>query len=99
MYTNKLKVEFDQKKSDKNAVERQLPFDMVDDFDFRTAQIRQDTRRDYGEVRWIGVGFIGTRLHVVAFKMMKNSIRVFSLRKANAREVRKYVEEESASSD
>ena len=43
-----------------------------------------DTREEYGEPRWIGIGFLGTICAVIAFTERKNGevIRVISLRKA-----------------
>lgn len=46
-----------------------------------------DTRKDYGEPRKIGFGFIRGRLMVVAFTEREpNSNRIISARKANTRE-------------
>jgi uncharacterized protein len=83
-------IEFDAEKSAKNAQERGLPFDLVADFDFETALVAHDVREDYGEDRFIAAGFIGERLHVVAYTMHGACLRVISLRKANAREVVRY---------
>jgi len=46
--------------------------------------IRLDTRDDYEEPRWIGVGFIETTCAIVAFTERNNgkTIRIISLRKA-----------------
>lgn len=42
-----------------------------------------DTREDYGEERWIGIGFLRERIVVVVFAERSNDvIRVISLRKA-----------------
>lgn len=48
--------------------------------------LRQDSRRDYGEVRWVILGFIEKRLMVVAYTMRQETYHVFSMRKANDRE-------------
>ena len=46
--------------------------------------IRLDTRDDYAEPRWIGIGLIETTCAVVAFTERNNgkTIRIISLRKA-----------------
>ncbi len=44
-----MKVEFDRRKSDRNAEARGLPFDLVVGLDWAAAQITPDVRRDYGE--------------------------------------------------
>ena len=88
-----MNIEFDAAKSERNAQERGLPFDMAERFDFDTAVIRPDTRRDYGEPRYQAFGLIDNRLYFLAFSLRGNAVRVFSLRKANTREVRFYEQE------
>ena len=90
-----MEIEFDPDKSVKNAEERGLPFDLVADFDFETALVAQDTREAYGEDRFIAVGLIAERLHVVAYTMRGARLRVISFRKANAREVERYEQAQS----
>lgn len=42
-----------------------------------------DTKEDYGEARWIGMGFLGERIVVVVFaEVNDDTIRIISLRKA-----------------
>ena len=57
-------------------------------FEFETAHIQTDTRYDYGEVRYVAIGLIDGRLHVLCFTETPDGIRVISLRKANDREVK-----------
>ena len=83
-------ISYDAAKNSKNIADRGLSFDMVAQFDFSTAVIYADTRKDYGETRYIGIGHIGQRLHVVAFTETETGVRVISLRKANEREVKAY---------
>ena len=49
-----------------------------------------DGREDYGEVRYVGIGLLGDRVHVLCFTEGNTGIRVISFRKANAREVKRY---------
>jgi uncharacterized DUF497 family protein len=52
---------------------------------------RPDTREDYGEERWIGVGMIQGRLAFVAFSQPSpDVIRIISLRKADHEERKEY---------
>jgi uncharacterized DUF497 family protein len=52
-----------------------------------------DTREDYGEERWIGIGFLRERVVVVVFVELKdNTIRIISLRKALKHERIKFEE-------
>ena len=83
-------IEFDPLKSQRNAAERQLPFDLVDGFDWDAAIVVEDTRQAYPERRFEAVGPIGERLHVVVFAAIPGGIRVISFRKANAREEKRY---------
>jgi uncharacterized DUF497 family protein len=85
-------IYYDSAKSDWNERERGLSFDRVRDFDFGSALIAMDDRRDYGEIRYVAIGLIGGRLHVLCFTDAMGGIRVISLRKANAREVKRYAQ-------
>lgn len=49
-----------------------------------------DDRRDYGELREIGFAVVAQRLYVVVFVQRGDEMRIISLRKANAREVKIY---------
>ena len=85
-----MKIEFDQNKSDKNSAERNLPFARVVDFDWHTAVVAADIRNDYLEARYIAVGYLDNRLHVLCFTPVADVIRVISFRKANKREADRY---------
>jgi Uncharacterized protein conserved in bacteria len=85
-----MEIWYDASKNGRNIEERGLSFDEVEHFDFSTALVRQDERKDYGEVRFIALGMLRARLHVVVFTRCHGGIRVISFRKANAREVRHY---------
>ncbi|MBF0117139.1 MAG: BrnT family toxin [Magnetococcales bacterium] len=63
--------------------------------DWDNALIWEDTRHDYGEVRQIALATLGNRVHVVVFVDLPNGRRIISLRKANAREVTRYVDSEN----
>lgn len=88
-----MEIEFDPHKSEANARDRDLPFDLAEQFDFETALFKIDDRYDYGETRIRALGRIGDRVHALVFKETENGIRVISLRKANRREVRIYEQE------
>jgi len=67
-----------------------IAFEQAVDFDWETALIRADTRRDYPEPRYIALGMLNGRLHVMAFCLRADAVRVISLRKANDREIDSY---------
>lgn len=83
-------LEFDPAKSERNRRERGLPFERAAEFDFETAVIEADARRDYGEPRITAIGKLDGIPHVLIFTMRGDSLRVISFRKANKREVRRY---------
>jgi uncharacterized protein len=68
-------------------------------FDFAWAEemfrgpllVQPDTREDYGEERWIGVGTIRSCIALVAFaEPIPDTIRVISLRRADYEERKEY---------
>ncbi|MEI8031417.1 MAG: BrnT family toxin, partial [Comamonadaceae bacterium] len=73
-----------------NIRERGLSFERASDFDFESAIVKQDKREPYPEVRYVAVGFLDARLHVLCFTPTDDGIRVISFRKANSREVKHY---------
>ena len=83
-------IEFDPSKSDTNARERGLPFERAADFVFDTAIVWQDRRLAYPEVRYVALGYLDARLHVLCFTPVEGGIRVISVRKANTREMKHY---------
>lgn len=91
-YINFMKITFDPVKSEKNAAQRNLPFDLAEEFDWSEAHIIPDSRKDYPEPRFVAVGYFDNRLHVICFTPVDGGIRVISFRKANAREAKKYGE-------
>lgn len=85
-------VGFDPAKDARNIASRGLSFARVVDFDWSSALVKEDTRRDYGERRFQALGLIDGRLHMLVFTPRTGLIHVISLRKANAREIRRYEE-------
>lgn len=85
-----MKIEFDQEKSEKNRLQRGLPFEIVNDFAWESSLIWPDVRQNYGEDRLCAIGYIGKRLHHLTFTLRGDTIRIISLRKANYREISRY---------
>lgn len=85
-----MKIEYDAVKNDANVRERGLSFDRAVMFDFDSALVEQDNRKDYPEVRYVAIGYLESRLHVLCFTGVDGGIRVISFRKANSREVKIY---------
>ena len=89
-------VEYDPVKNEKNTRNRKLPFDRAGDLDWNATYIRLDDRHDYGEQRWIALGPLDGRLHILVFTETIAGIRVISFRKANDRERSVYEQAQAA---
>jgi uncharacterized DUF497 family protein len=74
-----------------NIRKHKVDFEDVEEFDFATAHLVPDLRRDYGENRYFALGTIGRRLHYLAFTVRGAEFHIISLRKANRREEKFYV--------
>lgn len=87
---NTVPATYDPAKSERNEVERGLAFGLADKFDWSTALIAEDTRKDYGERRYQAMGLIGDDLHMLVFTPRDGAVHVISLRRANQRERTRY---------
>jgi len=85
-----MEITFDPAKNAWNIQERGLSFERAAEFDFETAIFIIDDRKDYGETRYVAVGYLDRRLHVLCFVETEAGIRVISFRRANAKEGRRY---------
>lgn len=83
-------ISYDPDKNDRNIRERGLSFERTAGFDFETAKIWQDLRKPYPESRFVAIGYLDDRLHVLVFGETERGIRVISFRKANMREGAKH---------
>jgi uncharacterized DUF497 family protein len=83
-------VSFDPAKNDRNIANRGISFQVVEQFEWDTALIAEDLRKEYGERRFQALGLIAGRLHAVVFTPRAGKVHVISLRKANRREVKRY---------
>ena len=85
-----MEVSFDPAKNAQNLALRGLSFERAARFEFATAWIVLDDRKDYGETRYRAIGFLEERLHALVFTETQAGIRVVSFRKANEREEKRY---------
>lgn len=85
-------IEFDPAKDATNIAKHGVSLQAAEGFDWDTAFEREDDRFDYGEVRFVAMGLIGDRLHVLIFAegSDENAVRAISLRPAEKHEVRFY---------
>ena len=84
---------WDDRKAAQNIAKHGVPFDYAVRVFLDPSRLdREDTRRDYGERRWLTLGKIDGRLFAVASAPRGTAVRLISARKANEREKRKYDE-------
>lgn len=91
-----MRISFDPAKNERNIRSRNLSFEFAAEFQFENALYAVDDRRDYGETRYVAIGMLGDRLHVLCFVETADGIRVISVPKANAREVKRYAKAQTA---
>lgn len=87
-----MKIAFDPAKSEANCAKHGIGLAAAEQLERDTAIIWLDTRKDYGEGRECGIGYIGLMLYFVAFVDRGQTRRIISLRKANRKEVKRYAE-------
>ncbi len=86
-----MRFEWDEAKRKANIIKHGIDFLDVLDMFISLMLVGEDIRKDYGEPRNIGFGFIRGRLMAVAFTEREpNLIRIISARKANKREEAHY---------
>lgn len=89
---NIMEIPFDPAKDRVNAEKHGVSLQAAEGFDWDTALEREDDRFDYGEVRFVALGLIGDRQHVLVFTegSHEDAVRAISLRPAEKHEVRFY---------
>jgi hypothetical protein len=87
-----MEITFDPAKDAANLRKHGVSLEAVTGFEWDSALTWPDERKDYGEARMSGIGYIGLRLFCVAFVDRADARRIISLRKANSREVHRYAE-------
>ena len=90
-YNYPMQYEWDDDKLALNLANHKIHFVAAGQFDWPTAVIEPDRRKDYGEPRFLAYGLVEGRLHCLVFTRRGNRIRIISLRKANPRGVKRYV--------
>ena len=85
-----MNYEWDESKRQSNLAVHELDFSQIAELDWETAIELEDTRRDYGETRFMVLGLLGDRLTVVIYTVRRAAMRIISWRKANDRERRFY---------
>ena len=91
-----MNVTFDPAKDAANMAKHGVSLTEAAGFEWGSAVVWPDTRRDYGEARMMALGYIGLRIMALVFvdrpPEKPTERRIISLRKANSREVKRYAE-------
>lgn len=82
-------IEFDLAKDAKNVAKHGVSLALGATMDMETAVVDEDQRHEYGERRFNALGMIEGRVFAMTFTV-RSTIRIISLRKANARETRRF---------
>ena len=87
-----MRFEWDEAKNEVNIRKHGIDFEDVKDIFNHPMMTLLDTRDDdYGEPRWLSIGWIHTVLGVVVYtERVGDVIRIISARKATKYEVRRY---------
>ena len=86
-----MNVTFDLAKDAANVAKHGVALSEAVSLDWDAAYTWLDNRRDYGEHRMVGLVPMRERLFYVVFLDRGETRRIVSLRKANGREVSRYV--------
>lgn len=87
-----MRIEFDPAKNTTNHAKHGVPLSLAGELDWEAALVWVDERFDYGEMRMIALAPHTNILYYVAFVERGDARRIISLRRANRREVKHYVE-------
>ncbi|MFN9479338.1 MAG: BrnT family toxin [Betaproteobacteria bacterium] len=87
-----MKVEFDPAKDESNRAKHGVSLAVASELDWEAALVWVDDRFGYEEVRMIALAPKNEVLYYVAFVDRGEARRIVSLRRANRREVKHYVE-------
>jgi uncharacterized DUF497 family protein len=87
-----VRFEFAPNKDQLNLDKHGVSLSLASDLDWDAALLWIDDRREYGETRILALAPWTSILYYVAFVDRGNVRRVISLRRANRREVRRYVQ-------
>jgi uncharacterized protein len=85
-----MKMTYNPSKNRRNIKERGIGFDQARELLGAPHALRADTRRDYGEQRFVAYGLIRGRMYVCVYTLRGDAYRIISLRKANRREIDAY---------
>ena len=83
------RIEFDPAKDDTNIAKHGISLARAEDMS--VLAIIEDDRHPYGETRYRAFGMIDGMAHCLVFTERSGVLRAISLRRAHAREMKRYV--------
>ena len=83
--------EWDESKRQLNLAKHGVDFNAAYDFQLHTAMTTSSVRR--GETRYVSIGYLDERLHVIVYTLRGQQARIISIRRASRRERQIYVDE------
>ncbi|MEY3944771.1 MAG: hypothetical protein RL697_784 [Pseudomonadota bacterium] len=87
-----MRIEFDPVKDARNLEKHGVSLVMASELDWEAALVWLDDRFEYGELRMIALAPKTETVYFVAYVDRPEARRIISLRRANRREVKHYVE-------
>ena len=87
-----MRIEFDPTKDATNQAKHGVSLALADELDWDAALVWVDDRFEYAEMRMIALAPKTETLYYVVFVDRGETRRIISLRRANRREVKHYVE-------
>jgi hypothetical protein len=88
-----MQFEWDEAKNLENIHKHQIDFTDVPEMFDSPILIEEDERFDYGEERWLGIGFLANGVAVIVWTERQGDvIRIISARKANRYERKRFEE-------
>ncbi len=85
-----MRIEFDETKRAETIKARELDMARAADVFAGATLTVEDDRQDYGEVRYITIGFLDEAMVVLVWTRRDDAHRIISMRRANERERRHY---------
>lgn len=88
-----MRIEFDPAKDAANQAKHGVSLSIAGELDWESALVWVDSRFEYGELRMVALAPRTRIVYYVAFVDRGTVRRIISLRRANRREVDRYVQE------
>jgi len=86
-----VEFEWDDQKAESNLRKHGISFSFATEvFDDKNRVFKLDSRRDYGEERWVSVGFAVDRLVLVVYTEAGDTVRIISARPPSKKERKGY---------